>query len=118
MLHASRITVDTFPPGLVARAITAAAAGDRARAQNSIQRLVAINPDWASDPRRLLANQFLSPLLIDRLAHGLAEAGLHDAIDEANASAPAAAPRRRSSSGSRRSARRSSRSCRSVWRVP
>jgi tetratricopeptide (TPR) repeat protein len=90
ILHANHITIETFPPGLVARAITSAATGDQARAASSIERLVAINPDWASDPRRLLANLFVSPVLVDRLARGLATAGLRDAMEDAAPGAPIA----------------------------
>jgi tetratricopeptide (TPR) repeat protein len=76
--HADRITIDTFPPGLIARALTAAANGDRERSAAAIARLIELNPDWGTTPRRMLANLFVSPLIVDWLARGLAEAGLRD----------------------------------------
>ena len=76
--HADRITIDTFPPGLIARALTAAANGDRERSAAAIARLIEINSDWGTTPRRMLANLFVSPLIVDWLVRGLAEAGLRD----------------------------------------
>jgi TolB-like protein len=74
--HANQITNDAYGLGLVARTLAAAMAGDRERAVNSVERLVALNPAWGEDPRSELARFFPVAELRERLARDLARAGL------------------------------------------
>jgi adenylate cyclase len=67
---------DTFPPAFVACALVSAKAGNRARAQLAIERLVALQPAWRDAPRRELAKIFEAPWIVDRLASDLATLGL------------------------------------------
>jgi tetratricopeptide (TPR) repeat protein len=61
----------TFPYGLVAQALVAAANGDRDRALRSLDRLTAAYPGW-SDPRAMLARFVRSEPILDRLSTDLA----------------------------------------------
>ena len=74
--HAGQITGDTFQLGLIARALVAAAKGDRDAAGQALARLVALNPAWRDDLRGNLAKFFHAPAIIDRLASDVAAAGL------------------------------------------
>jgi tetratricopeptide (TPR) repeat protein len=74
--HAGLITADDYTLGLVARALAAKTAGDPSRAARAIERLEALAPAWAADPRGELARFFPVPELADRLASDLARAGL------------------------------------------
>jgi tetratricopeptide (TPR) repeat protein len=69
--HAPRDDDVTFPYGLVAQALVAAANGDRDRARRSLERLRAAYPNW-SDPRTMLARFIRSETIVDRLTADLA----------------------------------------------
>ncbi len=74
--HATQITSEDYPLGLVARALAAAAAGDRERASRSIERLKTVSPAWGADLRGELDKFFPVAELAERLARDLARAGL------------------------------------------
>jgi tetratricopeptide (TPR) repeat protein len=74
--HASRITSNDYTLGLVAHILAAKIAGDQGRRNRAIARLTAIDPAWGTNPRGELARFFPVPELADRLAAGLAQAGL------------------------------------------
>src|SRR5689334_12663883 len=74
--QADQITVDGYPLGLVARAITAKAAGDANLAHDLIARLLDLAPGWRKDPRGELARAIRAPAIVERLLQGRAEAGL------------------------------------------
>ena len=69
--HAPHDDVATFPYGLVAQALVAAANGDRDRARRSLDRLIAAYPGW-SDPRAMLERFVRSGPIVDRLTAGIA----------------------------------------------
>jgi hypothetical protein len=72
--HAGQLTSDTFQLGLVARALIATTAGERASARAALDRLVALNPAWGKNPRGELEKFFPAAFIVDRLAAGLADA--------------------------------------------
>jgi hypothetical protein len=72
--HAGQLTSDTFPLGLVARALVAATAGDRDAARAALDRLAALNAAWRENPRRELEKFFPAAVIVDRLASGLVAA--------------------------------------------
>lgn len=74
--HAALISSDSVPLGLIARALAAGMAGERDRAKQLIERLVAVVPGWRTDPRRELAKYFPSAAIQDRLLHELDALGL------------------------------------------
>ena len=74
--HATQITNEDYPLGLVARALAATAAGDRERAIRSFQQLTTISPAWGTDLRGELDKFFPTADLADRLARDLGRAGL------------------------------------------
>ena len=74
--QADQITSDTFPLGLIARALTAAAAGETDRAREALGRLVALQPVWRDDTRAQLERFFPAPTVVDRLLAGLEAAEL------------------------------------------
>ena len=73
---ANQITGDVYPLGLLARALAAAANGDRDKAQEALARLVALRPAWREDPRSELRKFFPEPAILERLARDLVDAGL------------------------------------------
>jgi Tfp pilus assembly protein PilF len=73
--QASQIT-ESYTLGHLARALAAAGAGDSERARQSFERLVALQPGWRTSPRDELAKLSPNPLVVERLAKALAEAGL------------------------------------------
>ena len=77
---------DTFPPGFVASALVAAKTGNQARAQQAIDRLVALQPRWRDDPRSELEKIFHAPWMVDSLARDLAALGLGTAAAEVSGS--------------------------------
>jgi hypothetical protein len=74
--HANQIPTDNVALGQVAKALAAHAEGDRARAAAAIGRLVALQPVWREDPRKELTRLIADPGVSERLARGLAAAGL------------------------------------------
>ncbi|MFI5015829.1 MAG: hypothetical protein ACHQAY_26125 [Hyphomicrobiales bacterium] len=74
--HASLIASDGSPLGLIARAVIAGLGGERDKARQAIDRLVALNPAWRTEPRRQLAKFFPAAEVQDRLLRDLEAAGL------------------------------------------
>jgi tetratricopeptide (TPR) repeat protein len=74
--NANQITSDVFPLGLLTRGLAAAANGDRAKARDALDRLVALRPAWRDHTRAELLKFFPEPSILDRLARDLAAAGL------------------------------------------
>lgn len=74
--HADQLTGNTFQLGLIARALTASAKGDKAAARAVLDRLVALNPAWRDDLRGNLSRFFPANSVVDRLANDLTSAGL------------------------------------------
>ena len=74
--HAAQIMPDTFPLGLLARALVAAQRGKPDVARQLLDRLVVVQPGWGEDPRRELKKMFPSDLVAGRLARDLAQLGL------------------------------------------
>jgi Tfp pilus assembly protein PilF len=74
--HASLLTTETYPFGLLARALVAAKAGDRDEARQIIDRLVALRPAWRDDPRAAIERYIRAPAIVERLTRDLADAGL------------------------------------------
>jgi TolB-like protein len=72
--HAGQLTSDTFQLGLLARALTVAAAGERAGTGAALDRLFALNPEWRDNPRGQLEKFFPAAAIVDRLAADLAAA--------------------------------------------
>jgi TolB-like protein len=70
--HAGQLTSDTFPLGLLARALVAGATGEHDAARAALDRLVALNPAWHDDPRGELEKFFPAAFIVDRLTAGLA----------------------------------------------
>ncbi|HEY3793093.1 MAG TPA: hypothetical protein VGM09_14765 [Bradyrhizobium sp.] len=76
IFHADQITNDSFPLGLIARALAAVARADSEGATRALSRLIALNPAWRDDTRGTLAKFFYAPAIVDKLANDLAAAGL------------------------------------------
>jgi hypothetical protein len=74
--NADQITGDVYPLGLLARALAAAANGERDKARDAIARLVALRPAWRDDTRGELRKFFPESAVLERLARDLAAAGL------------------------------------------
>jgi tetratricopeptide (TPR) repeat protein len=74
--HAGLIASETYPLGLLAQALSAAADGNGKQARSSFERLARLRPGWRERPREELGRLFPSPAVIDRLASDLAKAGL------------------------------------------
>jgi hypothetical protein len=72
--HAGQLTSDTFQLGLLARALTAHAAGEREAARAALDRLFALNREWRENARAQLEKFFPDSFIVDRLAAGLAAA--------------------------------------------
>ena len=74
--HASQITREEQPLGLIARALVAFASQDVDRAKLTLDALASLQPAWRDDTRGQLEKFFTSTAVIDRLARDLAAAGL------------------------------------------
>lgn len=74
--HANAIATDTYPLGLTAKALAAAASGETLRARNTIERLVALQPSWSRDPLGELRKAFPARRIAERMAADLAALGL------------------------------------------
>jgi tetratricopeptide (TPR) repeat protein len=74
--HADQITNPNYSLGHLARALTAAAAGDLACARLALDRMIALQPAWRDNPRAELAKFFPAAEVADRFAKDLAAAGL------------------------------------------
>jgi histidinol-phosphate/aromatic aminotransferase/cobyric acid decarboxylase-like protein len=77
--HAKQIANDQYPLSHLARALAAAAGGDRDTARQSIDRLVALRPAWRERTRQELERFFYAKPLVDRLERDLVAAGINDA---------------------------------------
>ena len=73
---AEQITTNSFPFGLVARAITENDAGNADQARKAINSLIELQPQWRDNPRRMLELQIYDPKIVTRLLRDLAAAGL------------------------------------------
>jgi tetratricopeptide (TPR) repeat protein len=67
---------DNVAMGQVAQVLAAHAAGKPDDAKKAIERLSAIGPEWISDPEKQLSRIIAAPAVVDRLAKGLATAGV------------------------------------------
>jgi tetratricopeptide (TPR) repeat protein len=76
--HAGQITADDYPLGLVARTIAARHGGQSDEARRAIDRLIAVQPAWRHEARRLLEKCIYDRSIVDRLMRELAAAGLAD----------------------------------------
>lgn len=74
--HAAQIMSEQSSLGFLAQALVAAQQGNLAAARQLLDRLVAIQPGWGEDPRRELKKMFPADAVVNRLARGLAQAGL------------------------------------------
>jgi hypothetical protein len=74
--EADEMTSDIFTFGLFARALTAAANGNRDKSKANWERLIALRPVWQENPRGALERFISSPAILDRLTRDLAAAGL------------------------------------------
>jgi Tfp pilus assembly protein PilF len=74
--HASQITADVYPFGLLARTLVAAMNGNRQLAQTLFAELAAKRPQWRSDLRGELARLFPTPDIVNRLTQDIASAVL------------------------------------------
>ena len=74
--HAALSNTESFPLGLVAKALVAAAEGNRELARKTYDQVVALRAAWRDKPREELARLFPAPEIADRLARDLANAGL------------------------------------------
>jgi tetratricopeptide (TPR) repeat protein len=74
--QANSMTSDSYSHGLVARALTAAANGDRAKAQDALKQLVRMRPAWRDNPRGELRKYISADSIVDRLTHDLTAAGI------------------------------------------
>ncbi len=74
--HAGEIPDENVALGQVARVLAAHSAGDRERTRQTIERLVAVHPEWRDHPRDQLARLIADRSIVDHLARDLAAAGL------------------------------------------
>jgi tetratricopeptide (TPR) repeat protein len=74
--HASLIARETYPFGMLAHMLIAAADGNREVARDTYAQLVARRSGWRKAPREELARLFPAPAVVDRLVRDLANAGI------------------------------------------
>nr|WP_245404695.1 hypothetical protein [Ancylobacter gelatini] len=73
---ADHLMGDGYAPGLLARALASASAGEMAAARADVQKLTEIAPEWASQPDVMVSRFFPDPALAQRVREDLAGAGL------------------------------------------
>ena len=73
--HAGMLTDDVHPFVLVARALVAMRAGDRPRAQASIDRLFSLYPHWRMSPRGEIERYVSAGEIVDRMIRDLSPVG-------------------------------------------
>jgi len=73
--HAGMLTDDIHPFVLVARALVAMRAGDRPRAQASIDRLFSLYPHWRIGPRAEIERYVSAGEIVDRMIRDLSPVG-------------------------------------------
>ena len=76
MRHASQITGEAQPLGLLARTLAAAAGGNREQARMTFDQLAATRSDWRERPRDALARLFPASPVAERVLRDLVSAGL------------------------------------------
>jgi len=74
--HASQITADAPPLGLLARTLAAAASGNREQARASYDQLIAARPAWRDQPKEELNRLFPASPVGERVLRDLVSAGL------------------------------------------
>jgi tetratricopeptide (TPR) repeat protein len=74
--YAVQIRDGQSPFSLLARALSARMSDDPVRGKQAIDRLVAVTPNWASDPRGQIAKYFPAAAVRDRLLGDLVAVGL------------------------------------------
>ena len=71
--YAAMITSDTYPLGLVARALVAVQRGETETARQLLARLGAARPAWRNDCRAELAKYFPAAAIVDRIERDIAQ---------------------------------------------
>jgi hypothetical protein len=71
--YAALIASDTYPPGLLARALAAAQRGDADAARQLLDRLAGARPGWRKDPRAELARYFPADSIVNRIERDIAQ---------------------------------------------
>jgi TolB-like protein len=71
--YAALMTSDTYPLGLMARALVAARRGDADHARHLLDRLVMVCPAWRDDSRSELRKYFSAEPIVDRISRDLAQ---------------------------------------------
>lgn len=74
--QANQLTSSTNPLGLLARVLMAAQIGDREKALQALDRLIALQPAWRDNTRGQLEKLFHTNAIVDRLTNDLIAAGL------------------------------------------
>jgi Tfp pilus assembly protein PilF len=74
--HASQIVTSTYPLGMLAHALVAAADGNPEEARRDYEQLVALREGWRDRPREELGRHFPSPSIVDRLMRDLINGGV------------------------------------------
>ena len=69
--YAALIASDSFPLGLMARALVARQRGEIDMARQLFDRLAALRPAWRSDYRAELKKYFPAEAIVERLSHDL-----------------------------------------------
>jgi tetratricopeptide (TPR) repeat protein len=75
--HASMLTDEVHPFVLIARALVAVRAGEKARAQQVIDRLFALYPAWRISPRGEIERYVQVAEIVDRIVRDLAPLGFN-----------------------------------------
>jgi len=73
--HAGLLHGDFHPLVLLARALVALKAGERERAQQSVDRLFTLHPSWRIGPRRAIERFIPAAKVVDRIMRDLAPVG-------------------------------------------
>jgi hypothetical protein len=74
--YANAIPNDNTALGLVAQVLAAHASGKEDDVKKAADRLRAIGPGWVKNPHQELSRIIAAPAVVDRLAKGLAAAGV------------------------------------------
>ena len=81
--QANQLTSNTNPLALIARALSAAQIGDREKAHQALDRLIAMQPAWRDNAHGQLEKLIPTSAIVDRLTGDLIAAGLNAARDVA-----------------------------------
>ena len=71
--YAALMTSDTYPLGLMARALVAARRGDADHARHLLERLAVVCPAWREDSRSELKKYFYAEPIVERISRDLAQ---------------------------------------------